>query len=252
MSDEQNDTPVEPSSKVDDVETGVIPVPQVSAVRARLRGWRLIGSLAALAGAGAIAWLWLFDAWPQDEAAPGARVGFTATAYCKGTTTAAGTAVRRGIAAADRDVLPPGSVVSLSTGDPEFDGVYTVLDTGPAVQCHVLDLYVWSCHEALAFGRRKVSATILRLGWDPRDSAPSMTDRLLHRRVRAHEPDPDDAVVPAPPPKESVPATPAPGGPAEDAGGVPSPSIDEPAVESPTLDNERTDRSGTRGEVTSW
>ena len=65
-------------------------------------------------------------------------MSFTATAYCKGTTTAAGTAVRRGIAAADRDVLPPGSVVSLSTGDPEFDGVYTqVLDTGPAVQGHI-------------------------------------------------------------------------------------------------------------------
>ena len=232
MSDEQDDTPAEPPSRAQDAETGAIPVPESGAGRARLRGWRLVGSLAALAGAGAGAWAWLFDAWPDRDAAPGARLSFTATAYCKGTTTAAGTAVRRGIAAADRDVLPPGSVVSLSTGDPEFDGVYTVLDTGPAVQGRVLDLYVWSCHEALAFGRRKVSATILRLGWDPRDSAPSMTDRLLHRSVRKREPDPDDADVPVPSPKGSIP-TAATEGPAEDAGAVLSPAVEEPAAESP-------------------
>jgi len=233
MSDEQDDTPVEPPSGPEDVATGAIPVPEPHAVRSRLHGWRLVGSLAALAGAGVIAWVWLFSAWPDPDAAPGARMNFTATAYCKGTTTAAGTAVRRGIAAADRDVLPPGSVVSLSTGDPEFDGVYTVLDTGPAVQGHILDLYVWSCHEALAFGRRSVSATILRLGWDPRDSAPSMTDRLLHRRVRQHEPEPEDADAPVPAAKGSIPTTADTAGPTEDAGVVPSPSVDEPAVESP-------------------
>jgi 3D (Asp-Asp-Asp) domain-containing protein len=206
MSDEQDDTQVEPSSRIDDVETGAVPVPEFSAGRARLRGWRLVGSLAALAGAGAMAWVWLFDSWPDGDAAPGARVSFTATAYCKGTTTAAGTAVRRGIAAADRDVLPPGSVVSLSTGDPEFDGVYTVLDTGPAVQGHVLDLYVWSCHEALAFGRRTVSANILRLGWDPRNSAPSLTDRLLHRRVvRRPKSDDGPAAEPAETRREPTP-----------------------------------------------
>ena len=233
MTDQQDDTPAEPSSGPGDVETGAIPVPGSGAGRSRLQGWRLVGSLAALAGAGAIAWVWLFNVRPDSDAAPGARMSFTATAYCKGTTTAAGTAVRRGIAAADRDVLPPGSVVGLSTGDPEFDGVYTVLDTGPAVQGHILDLYVWSCHEALAFGRRKVSATILRLGWDPRDSAPSMTDRLLHRRVREHEPDPDDADAPVPSQRGSIPTTAPTGGTAEDAGAVPSPSFDEPAVESP-------------------
>src|SRR5688572_3802727 len=218
MSDEQDDTPVEPPSGPEDVETGAIPVPGPGTVRSRLQGWRLVGSLAALAAAGAIAWVWLFTVWPDPDAAPGARMSFTATAYCKGTTTAAGTAVRRGIAAADRDVLPPGSVVSLSTGDPEFDGVYTVLDTGPAVRGQILDLYVWSCHEALAFGRRRVSATILRLGWDPRDSAPSMTDRLLHRRVRQHEPEPEKVDAPVPPAKGSIPTAADTGGPTEDAG----------------------------------
>ena len=116
------------------------------------------------------------------EPEPGAKLAFTATAYCKGTTTASGVAVRRGIAAADPQLLPAGSVVSLSTGDVEFDGVYTVMDTGPAVKGRLLDLYVWSCHEALAFGRKPVQVTVLRLGWDPRASAATLVDRLFRRQ----------------------------------------------------------------------
>ena len=45
--------------------------------------------------------------------APGARLRFTATAYCKGTTTASGVNVRTGIAAADPDLLPVGSVIQV-------------------------------------------------------------------------------------------------------------------------------------------
>ena len=40
--------------------------------------------------------------------APGARLRFAATAYCKGTTTASGVNVRTGIAAADPELLPVG------------------------------------------------------------------------------------------------------------------------------------------------
>ena len=45
--------------------------------------------------------------------APGVRLRFTATAYCKGTTTASGVNVRTVIAAADPDLLPVGSVVQI-------------------------------------------------------------------------------------------------------------------------------------------
>ncbi len=101
----------------------------------------------------------------------GARLPFVATAYCKGTTTASGVAVRSGIAAADPRLLPVGSVVRLD-GTPEgHEGIYTVLDTGPKVQGRHVDLYMWSCHEALAFGRRKVSLTVLRRGWHPNGAA---------------------------------------------------------------------------------
>ena len=43
----------------------------------------------------------------------GVRLRFTATGYCRGTTTASGVNVRSGIAAADPDLLPVGSVVQI-------------------------------------------------------------------------------------------------------------------------------------------
>ncbi len=64
-----------------------------------------------------------------------------------------------------------GSVVKLD-GTPEgHEGIYTVLDTGPKVQGRHVDLYMWSCHEALAFGRRQISLTVLRRGWHPNGAA---------------------------------------------------------------------------------
>jgi len=116
---------------------------------------------------------------------PGARLQFTATAYCKGTTTASGAEVRTGIAAADDDILPVGSVVNVTTGDAKDSGVCAIMDTGPAVQGRLIDLYRWSCHEALAFGRKPIQVTVLRLGWNPRASTPSLIDRLFRRGERA-------------------------------------------------------------------
>jgi 3D (Asp-Asp-Asp) domain-containing protein len=139
----------------------------------------------------------------DEKPGPGAHLAFDATAYCKGTTTAAGVNVRRGIAAADPTLLPVGSVVTLATGDPEYNGVYTIMDTGPKVQGRILDLYIWSCHEALAFGRRRIEVTVLRLGWDPRASSPSLIDRLFRRREvarRAAASREEEAEPPAPEP----------------------------------------------------
>ena len=50
---------------------------------------------------------------PDGSPVPGARLPFSATAYCKGTTTASGVNVRSGIAAADPDLLPVGSVIQI-------------------------------------------------------------------------------------------------------------------------------------------
>jgi 3D (Asp-Asp-Asp) domain-containing protein len=123
--------------------------------------------------------------------APGLKLRFAATAYCKGTTTASGTAVRTGIAAADPDLLPVGSVIQVDSLDAKYNGIYTIMDTGPAVQGREIDIYMWSCHEALAFGRRKVQLHVLRLGWNPRDSSSNSQKRVASlfgaRESRARE-----------------------------------------------------------------
>src|ERR1044071_3383150 len=112
---------------------------------------------------------------------PGARLEFSATAYCKGKTTASGLEVRTGIAAADDSILPVGSVVNVATDNARYNGVYTIMDTGPRVQGRLLDLYMWSCHEALAFGRKRIQVTVLRLGWNPQASTAGVIDRLFRR-----------------------------------------------------------------------
>lgn len=119
-------------------------------------------------------------ALPQPPA-PGARLSFTATAYCKGAVTAAGVAAQAGVAAADPSLLPLGSVIELDSPDSRYDGIYSIVDTGPAVQGPLVDIYIWSCHEALKFGRRPVRLTVLRLGWNPKATAPSFMDRLFRR-----------------------------------------------------------------------
>ncbi len=113
---------------------------------------------------------------------PGASLRFTATAYCKGHTTASGVGVRTGIAAADPALLPVGTVVRIDTPDPKLDGIWTIMDTGPAVQGRTVDLYMWSCHEALRFGRRSIQLEVLRLGWNPQNSQPARVDDLFRKR----------------------------------------------------------------------
>jgi 3D (Asp-Asp-Asp) domain-containing protein len=130
--------------------------------------------------------------------APGARLRFTATAYCKGTTTASGVNVRTGIAAADPDLLPVGSVIQVERLADRYNGIYTVMDTGPAVQGRHIDIYMWSCHEALALGRRSAGITVLRLGWNPKASTPTLIDRLFRQREAA-QPPPPPRVRPVPP-----------------------------------------------------
>jgi 3D (Asp-Asp-Asp) domain-containing protein len=116
--------------------------------------------------------------------APGLRLRFTSTAYCKGHTTASGAAVRAGIAAADPDLLPVGSVIQIDSLGARYNGIYTIMDTGPKVQGRHIDVYMWSCHEALAFGRRPISLNVLRLGWNPRASSIASVEPMFKQRER--------------------------------------------------------------------
>ncbi len=113
-----------------------------------------------------------------------APMSFIATAYCKGTVTRSGVEVRSGIAAADPDLLPVGSVIDVIRMGEPYDGIYTVMDTGPAVRGHHIDVYMWSCYEALDFGLRDVGVTVLRLGWSPDGSDPQAIAEEIARRRR--------------------------------------------------------------------
>lgn len=138
----------------------------------------------------------------------GTQLQFAATAYCKGDTTASGVGVRTGVAAADPALLPVGTVVRVDARNPRYDGIWTIMDTGPAIQGRVIDLYLWSCHDALAFGRRPIRLTVLRLGWNPQNSAPTLIDTLFRRREaeKAATPEPAKPLEPpvptAPPPPQ--------------------------------------------------
>ena len=110
----------------------------------------------------------------------------SATAYCKGSVTTAGVAVQNGAAASDRSLFPLGSIVDIDTGDRRYDGMYTILDTGPQIKGREVDIYMWSCNDALAFGRRQVQVTVVRKGWNPRATTaaePTLVQRLFTRRT---------------------------------------------------------------------
>jgi 3D (Asp-Asp-Asp) domain-containing protein len=161
--------------------------------------------------------------------AAGSRQLFTATAYCKGTTTASGVGVRTGIAASDPALLPVGSVVNITTAKTKYNGVYTIMDTGPKVQGRIVDVYMWSCHEALAFGRQQIELTVLRLGWNPNASTPSLVDRLFRRREAAR----NAPRVPPPPPQPPVEPAVLDDDEEEDTAIEPPPPV-EPAAATPT------------------
>jgi len=144
----------------------------------------------------------------EPAPSPGSRLMFSATAYCKGTTTASGVNVRSGIAAADPDLLPVGSVVQVDAPGARYDGVYTVMDTGPKVQGRHVDLYMWSCHEALRFGRTAIRIVVLRLGWNPTHSAPGLVDTLFKRRETTARQAPPPTPAPAATEPPSAPASP--------------------------------------------
>jgi 3D (Asp-Asp-Asp) domain-containing protein len=112
---------------------------------------------------------------------PGSRLAFSASAYCKGMVTTSGVAAQTGVVAADPELLPVGSVIEVDSLPGKYNGIYTVMDTGPAVQGRQIDVYMWSCNEALQFGRRPVHLNVLRLGWSPRATTPSLLERMFKR-----------------------------------------------------------------------
>ena len=101
----------------------------------------------------------------------GETIRMTATAYCQDGTTKSGTATRPGIVAADPRVLPVGSVLRVES-PAAYAGIYTVMDTGGAVDGRTIDIFMNDCARAKKFGRQTMRVRVLRRGWDPRASTP--------------------------------------------------------------------------------
>src|SRR3954452_13135793 len=168
------------------VATSVVATAFVLMYEAKVMDFRYIAAPTAVQAANA-----------DDERLPAGatHLNFTATAYCKGTTTASGVNVRTGIAAADPDLLPVGSVIQVYKLGERYNGIYTIIDTGPAVQGRHIDIYMWSCNEALQLGRRGILINVLRLGWNPKASEPTLVERLFRQREAARS---DVSQVPLP------------------------------------------------------
>ncbi len=88
---------------------------------------------------------------------------FEATAYCDYGFTASGVWVREGIVAGDPRVLPLGSVIDIKVDD-EVRERHEVMDTGGKVKGYVIDIWMPTCEEATAFGRREVKVRVRRKG----------------------------------------------------------------------------------------
>jgi rare lipoprotein A len=101
-------------------------------------------------------------AGPAPNGAAGNARSFTATAYCTGRVTASGTRPAEHTVAADPAVLPIGSRIKVSGLDGRYDGVYVVRDTGSSIRGRRIDLYLHDCHDAVNFGRRSATVSMLR------------------------------------------------------------------------------------------
>ena len=110
-----------------------------------------------------------------DASAASLALQFTATAYSLRGRTASGRNVARGIIAADRRVLPLGTLVRLEAGS--YSGEYLVADTGGLVRGRKIDIWMPSSSEAMRFGRRPVKLPVLSYGGRRANRPPSRVRR---------------------------------------------------------------------------
>lgn len=87
-----------------------------------------------------------------------------ATAYCDEGQTASGAYTRKGIVAADPDVLPLGSRIRVDGLGRRLSRTYDVEDTGRLVKGRTIDIFMADCQAAKEFGRRPARVRVLSVG----------------------------------------------------------------------------------------
>lgn len=123
-----------------------------------MTGWRMVGIVAMVAAIVLVGCVFYQPLEPSLLWHP-----FEATAYCDYGFTASGAWVREGIVAGDPRILPLGSVIDIEI-DGEVRQRYEVMDTGGKVKGYVIDIWMPSCEEAVAFGRRSVKIRVREKG----------------------------------------------------------------------------------------
>src|SRR5215218_2191837 len=93
---------------------------------------------------------------PSPPPKSGQTMTVSSTGYCLRGTTATGIPVAWGVIAVDPSVIPLGTRMFV----PGY-GEGVAADTGPAVKGNVIDLWFSSCAQAIAWGRRTVTITLL-------------------------------------------------------------------------------------------
>ena len=99
--------------------------------------------------------------------------------------------MRTGIAAADPDLLPVGSVIQVYKLGERYNGIYTIMDTGPGRSRGATSTS--TCGAATrrwSSGRRDIAINVLRLGWNPKASTPTLVERLFRQREAAQRAEP--------------------------------------------------------------
>ena len=85
---------------------------------------------------------------------------------------------QRNLIAVWQTTNPTGSVIQISNLGSRYDGIYTIMDTGAVIRGRLLDIYMRSCDEATKFGRQSAEVFVLRLGWNPHATEPSLLETL--------------------------------------------------------------------------
>ena len=107
---------------------------------------------------------------PQVTASRRPVLRFEATAYCDQGETASGVQTRRGIVAADPDVIPLGSRIRVDGLGRRHSRTYDVEDTGRLVKGREIDIFMADCRAAKEFGRQPARVRVLRVGDGERKS----------------------------------------------------------------------------------
>jgi 3D (Asp-Asp-Asp) domain-containing protein len=85
---------------------------------------------------------------------------FVATAFAKKGTTGSGLRAQKGIVAADPDILPMGTLISVRNAG-EYSGTYLVADTGSKIRGLRIDIFIPSRYLCRKFGRKRVQVAVI-------------------------------------------------------------------------------------------